>query len=190
MGSSSHFVLAMVQLSQRASLVALDPVRQLFHLPPAFEFKYYKAKSRQKVAFFQYMRSVPFRVRAVALHKTGLERGITAVSGAELTSRLIVDLAMHSPELDIASDYLIIDGATRAFLQMLRVQLSQESRRLERVRPFATIIGARSSSTEELQLADMIAGAIREYVSGEDDNYYRMFAGKVMDLWQVPDDGQ
>jgi hypothetical protein len=130
---------------------------------------------------------VPFRVRAVALHKAKLERGLTAESGADLSIRLIVSLAMRSSELDIANDYLVVDGATRAFLQTLRIRFSYESRRSGRVRPFETIVGGRSSSNEELQLADMIAGAIRQYVSGEDATCYRMFASKVVDLWQVPE---
>jgi hypothetical protein len=70
--SSSHFVLAMVQLPQRASLPELGPIRRMFRLPPTFEFKYYRAKPRQKAAFFEAIHNVPFRVRAVAVHKAKL----------------------------------------------------------------------------------------------------------------------
>jgi len=186
-GSSSHFVLAMVQLPQRASLPELESVRRMFHLPAAFEFKYYRTKPRQKLAFFEPVSDVPFRIRAVAVHKTKLDRGLSAGSGADLTIKFIVSLTMRSSELDIANDYLVVDGATRAFLQTLRIRFSYESRRLGRVRPFETIVGGRSSSNEELQLADMIAGAVRQYASGEDTTCYRMFAGKIVDLWQIPE---
>jgi hypothetical protein len=115
---------------------------------------------------------------------------LAVLSGTDFTIRLIVGLAMRAPELDIANDYLIVDGATRAFLQALRIRLSFESRRTGRVRPFDTIVGGRSSSNEELQLADMIAGAVRQWVSGEDEICYRMFASKVVDLWQIPENEQ
>jgi hypothetical protein len=32
----------------------------------------------------------------------------------------------------------------------------------------------------------MVAGAIRQYVAGKEINYYRMFADRVVDLWNVP----
>lgn len=133
---------------------------------------------------------MPFRVRAVAVHKAKLERELTVLSGIDLTIRFIVGLAMRALELDIANDYLIVDGATRAFLQALRIRLSFESHRAGRVRPFDTIVGGRSSSNEELQLADMIAGAVRQYASGEDATCYRTFASKVADLWRIPENEQ
>ena len=187
-GSSSHFVLAMVQLPQRAPLAELESVRWMFHLPVAFEFKYYRTKPRQKIAFFEAVGDVPFRVRAVVVHKAEFIRGLNTQSGADFTIRFIVGLTLRSSELDIANDYLVVDGATRAFLQTLRIRFSYESRRLGRVRPFEKIVGGRSSSNEELQLADMIAGAVRQYVSGEDTTCYRMFASKIVDLWQIPED--
>jgi len=41
-GSSSHFVVAMVQLPNRAPLDALTHVRQALGFPDTFEFKYHK----------------------------------------------------------------------------------------------------------------------------------------------------
>ncbi len=185
--SSSHFVLAMVQLSQRVSLPELAAVRQTFHLPADFEFKYYRAKPRHKIAIFEAVRRVPFRVRAVAIDKSDLIGPIARLNGQEFSIEFMVGLAMRASELDIAGDVLIVDGATRAFLQALRVRLSQESRRLGRVRPFETIVGGKSHLHDGLQLADMIAGAVRQYVTGEETVYYRMFADKVVDLWRAPE---
>lgn len=185
--SSSYFVLAMVQLSQRASLPELAAVRQTFHLPSDFEFKYYRAKPRQKIAIFEAVQRVPFRVRAVAIDKSGLIGSIARLNGQEFSIEFMVGLAMRASELDIAGDVLIVDGATRAFLQALRVRLSQESRRLGRVRPFETIVSGKSHLHDGLQLADMIAGAVRQYVTGEETIYYRLFADKVVDLWRTPE---
>jgi hypothetical protein len=185
-GSSDYFVMAMVQLPQRASLTELASVRRLFHLPPDFELKYYRAKPRQKIAFFETMCRIPFRVRAVAIDKSRLSARYARLSGQEFSVEFIVALAMRASELDIAGDFLIVDGATKAFLQALRVRLSQESRWAGRVRPFETIVSGKSSREDGLQLADMVAGAIRQYVAGKEINYYRMFADRVVDLWNVP----
>lgn len=189
-GSSEFFVLAMVQFPQRVALVKLAEVRRRFHLPSDFEFKFYRAKSRQKVAIFEAVRETPFRIRAVVIDKSRLTVPFTHMTGQELIVEFIVGLAMRASALDLAGDILMVDGAMPAFLRALRVRLSRESRRLGRVRPFGTIVSGKSHRHDELQLADMIAGAIREHVTGEESLYYRMFADKVVDLWEVPGRGQ
>ena len=188
--SSSHFALAMVQLPERAPLAELARVRRALHLRPNFEFKYHKTTSEQKRVFFQAARSLSYHVRAVVIDKYESQGQFVGMSGQDRTSTLIVDLAMRAFELDIADDVLVIDGATRAFLRTLRVGLSKKCRRLDRVRPFGTIVGGDSRREDGLQLADMVAGAVRQYVMGIEASYYQSFANKVTDLWKVPEKKQ
>ncbi len=47
-GSSSHFVIAMVQLPERMPLYPLARVRKTLGLSPTFEFKYYKTATAPK----------------------------------------------------------------------------------------------------------------------------------------------
>jgi hypothetical protein len=42
--SSSHFVVAMVQLPERAPLKPLVELRKALYVPPNFEFKYHQSK--------------------------------------------------------------------------------------------------------------------------------------------------
>jgi len=126
-----------------------------------------------------------FRVRAVVIEKSGLPQRYSTLSGQELIISFIVALAMRSSPLDIADDVLVIDGAKRAFLWTLRVDLSQECRRLKRIRSFGTIVGGDSRRDDGLQLADMLVGAVRQYVASGENSYYRTFADKVIDLWEV-----
>jgi hypothetical protein len=184
-GSSSHFALAMVQLTERTPQAELAQTRQLLHLPSGFEFKYHKTTADQKVLFFRSVRPLSFRVRAVVIHKSALPAKYLSLSGQDLTVEFIVNLALRASPLDIADDILVIDAAKRAFLWKLRVRLSQECRRQRRVRSFRTIVGGDSSRDDGLQLADMIVGAIRQHVMGVESGYYRTFADKVMDLWKV-----
>jgi len=183
--SSSYFALAMVQLTERTPLPDLALTRQQLHLPSNFEFKYHKTTFEQKTLFFRTVRSLPFRVRAVVVHKSGLPDRYLTLSGQELTVEFIVNLTLRSSPLDISDDVLVIDAAKRAFLWRLRVKLSQECRRLERVRSFRTIVGGDSSRDDGLQLADMIVGATRQHVMGIENSHYRTFAEKVTDLWEV-----
>src|SRR4030066_17243 len=64
------------------------------------------------------------------------------------------------------NEKLVIDGATPAFCRDLRVQFTERCKREERIRPFKNIIGANSKSEDGLQLADMVAGAIRLHAIG------------------------
>jgi len=63
-GSSSHFVITMVQLPERVPLYPLAQVRKTLGLSPTFEFKYYKTATAPKDRFFREVLSIPFRVRA------------------------------------------------------------------------------------------------------------------------------
>lgn len=185
-GSSSHFALAMVQMPERVPLPELAALRRMFHLPPMFEFKYYRAKPRQKEAFFRMIHPLSFRVRAVVIDKSRLGNQFAGMSGQDLTIEFIAGLTLRAEQLDLANDMLVVDGAMLGFLRSLRIRLSDECHKLGRVRPFRKIISGDSKRDDGLQLADMVVGAIRHYVMGEETAYYRTFAPKVVDLWEAP----
>jgi hypothetical protein len=184
-GSSSHFALAMVQLADTIPLPELATARRQLHFPPTFEFKYFKSKPNHKAAFFQAVKPVEFRVRAVVVDKADLPRWLASARGEELAIELIVRLAVRSSELDIGTDFLIVDQATPEFRRKLRIRLSTEYRRLNRVRAFKKIAGGNSAREDGLQLADMIAGAARHFVIGDERGYLPMFEDKIVDLWRV-----
>ena len=184
--ASSHFALAMVQLPERAPLQELARVRQRFHFPASFEFKYHATKPRHKVAFFAAVRSIPFQVRAVVVDKSSLDNQFARMTGEGFAIEFITRLVMRASEIDVSEDVLVIDGATSASCRALRVRLSSECRRFGRVRPFAKIVGSDSQRDDGLQLADMIAGTVSHHVvGGAGSSYYETFASKVADLWVV-----
>ncbi|MFQ5854834.1 MAG: DUF3800 domain-containing protein [Anaerolineae bacterium] len=188
-GASTHFALALVQLAERAPLLELAELRRSRRLPPTFEFKYHKTTAAQKVAFFKAVQAVPFRVRAVVVDKANLDDSVRQMSGRDLTIHFVTQLTLRASALDIANDVLVIDGATPAFRRALRIKLSEECRKTGRARPFKKIVGGGSRHEDGLQLADMIVGAILHSVAKNDDAHYKMFAGKVVDLWLVPETG-
>jgi len=183
-GSSSHFVIAMVQLPERMPLYPLARVRKTLGLSPTFEFKYYKTATAPKDRFFRDVLSVPFRVRAVIINKLQLSSDWRYLSPQALTTQLIIQLTFRASELDIANEILIIDGATPAFCRSLRVQFTERCKKENRIRPFKNIIGANSRNEDGLQLADMIAGAIRLHAMNISSEHFNLISPRIVDVWQ------
>jgi hypothetical protein len=146
------------------------------------------------MVFFRSVQPVLFRVRAVVIEKLGLHRyerppgkRLTEMSGQDFVIEFIMRLTLRASELDIANDVLVIDRVPPAFRRVLRIRLSQECRKLNRVRPFKKIVSGDSRREDGLQLADMIVGAIRWHVVGAKSDYYETFANKIVDLWRCPE---
>ena len=184
--SSSHFVVAMVQLPERAPLKPLVDLRKALYVPPNFEFKYHQSQPLQKDRFFKETLAVDFRIRAVTVDKARLGPNFNTLAPQALTIELIIGLTMHASELDIANEVLIIDGATPSFCRNLRIQFSERSKREERIRPFKNIIGGDSKREDGLQLADMIAGAIRLHVMRISSDHFDIISPRIVDLWNLP----
>jgi len=184
--SSSHFVVVMVQLPARAPLDPLENLRKSLKVSSGFEFKYHKTTPQQKDRFFHEMLDVEFRVRAVSVEKAQLKPPFNRLLPQALVIELIIGLAMRASELDLANEVLIIDGATPAFCRNLRVQFSERIKREERIRPFKNIIGGDSKREDGLQLADMLAGAIRLHAMGMASNHFNAISSRIVDLWKLP----
>jgi len=183
--ASGYLVLAMVQLSEHGPLYGLHAAREELALPTQYEFKSYKTTPHQKRVFFQEVRAMSFQIRAVVLDKRDASSKLEHLTGDALMIELIVGLTMRASAREIADDVLIIDGGTPALCRAVRIHLSRACRKSNRLHPFAKIVGGRSRSEDGLQLADMIAGAIRLHLIGGEGENYRSFEKKIVDLWQV-----
>ena len=182
---SAYYVVAMVQLPNREHLTELAELRRKLHLPPTFEFHFYKTNLRQKDEFFQAIQPLAFRVRAAALIKSHLPVKFQSLSSAELATTLLVNLTLRASPLDIANDILVLDDAPDYFIQSLRIHFTQAYKQMRRERPFKKIVSSRSKYDDGLQMADMIAGAVRQYIWEDDPIYFQTFSNKVADLWRA-----
>jgi len=104
----------------------------------------------------------------------------------ELATELIIRLTFRASELDIANEVLIIDGATPAFCRHLRVRFTEWCKQEKRIRPFKNIIGANSRNEDGLQMADMMAGAIRLHAMRVSSEHFYCISSRVVDLWELP----
>jgi hypothetical protein len=184
-GGSPYFIIAMAQMPNWDPIPEFAALREELHLAPSFEFHYVKMSPKQKQVFYRAINPVAFRVRAAVLLKDKLPVHYRNLNGFDLTIELLTRLTLRASPLDIGNDILVIDGATDALRSALRIRLSQECRGIKRVRPYKKIATASSHREDGLQLADMVAGAIRERAWKHDAAYYQMFAKKVVDLWEV-----
>lgn len=148
--SSSHFVMAMVQLPERAPLHPLVNLRKALNTSTNFEFKYHKTTTIQKERFFKDIMAIQFRVRAVSMDKTQIGLMFNTLTPQELTIELIARLTLRASELDISNEILIVDGATPSFCRELRVQFSERYKHENRIRPFKNIIGGDSKNEDGL----------------------------------------
>ena len=182
---SPYFILTMVQMPTWGPIDELARLRRDLHLLPSFEFHYIQMSQIQKEAFYQAIFPVYFRVRAAVILKDETPRMYRELSGFDLIVELLTHLTLRASPLDICNDVLVIDGATDALRSALRIRLSQECRKLKRERPFKKIATASSRTEDGLQLADMVAGAIREKAWKNSRAYFRTFNRKIVDLWEV-----
>ena len=90
--------------------------------------------------------------------------------------------------MDIANDCLIIDGATPALIRALRIRLSEACWAAHRIRPFKKIVRGDSVRDDGLQLADMLAGALRLHAIGIEQDFVPTFASKIADVWVLPEE--
>jgi hypothetical protein len=185
LSASPYFVLAMVQTPSWAPIDEFAELRKDLHLQPTFEFHYAKMSPDQKHAFYQSVLPVLFRVRTAIVLKDKVSHLYRELTGMDMIIELLVNLTLRASPLDICNDILVIEGATDALRSKLRIRLSQECRKIGRVRPFNKIATASSRMEDGLQLADMVVGAIRDKALGNNDTYYWTFARKVVDSWEV-----
>ena len=182
---SPYFILAMVQLPNREAISPLVKLRQELHVVPTFEFHFHQMNAKQKERFFQSIQELSFRVRTAVLLKTKFPSDLQALTGMMLTIELITRLTLRASPLDIGNDILILDGASDLMRKELRIHLSRQCQQLNRERPFKKIVSDDSAHTDGLQLADMIAGAIRQYAWGNFPVYYELISDRIVDYWLV-----
>jgi len=184
--SSSHFVITMVQLPARLSLRPLVDLRKALQVKTTFEFKYHSTTPSQKDLFFKEVLHIPFRIRAVAMNKAHIGLQWRNLPPPELVVELIIRLTFRASELDIANEVLIIDGAMPAFCRHLRVRFTERCKQEKRIRPYKNIIGANSRNEDGLQIADMMAGAIRLHIMNISSEHFHCIKSRVVDLWKLP----
>jgi hypothetical protein len=66
------------------------------------------------------------------------------------------------------------------------VRFTERCKQEKRIRPYKNIIGANSRNEDGLQMADMMAGAIRLRAMNISSEHFSYISSRVVDLWKLP----
>lgn len=184
-GSSRFFVIALVVFdTPEAAEETADIIRALrrqLQLRPEFEFKFGKMNDVFRFRFLEAVQRAPFQVRALVVDKQGLADD-AGQSRGEFYFSFVRRVLKHNQD-SIRGAQLRVDGAGgRAF----RKKFSSDLRR--DLGPVLADCKFRDSGADDLiQLADMMAGAVRRAhdLDKQDRRFYDTVRHQVADVLQI-----
>ncbi len=193
-GSSPFFVIACVifddELEAEKAALAIKVLRRELKFSDDHEFKFYKCKPEHKKAFFESIKDIGFRVRAIRVDKSRITAPIFR-SRKDKFYNYIIKLVLQHSNGTIVNAKVKLDGTAdrtyrkEASAYLLRELNSSESKMISNIR------FVKSHSNMLIQLADMVAGSINR--DGQKDKKdarvcLQMLrkSKKVESLWDFP----
>jgi hypothetical protein len=191
-GGTRYFRLAAVWIPTNSDVLAfrekVKRIRLELELPKTFEFKFAKtsAKPEWREAYFAAAMSQEFRFVVSSINKsigpvisTHEAQHWACVTEIAAMLRSVYHQAEECRDTPLKELVVIDNNDDRRFLAMIKQQLrALESRR----RPGSSMIGTvcfrNSAAHEELQLADMICGAVGAAIDGNDSTWYNKIASR------------
>jgi hypothetical protein len=183
-GTTDYFVVVFLLLDDPIPLhVAIDAIKERFGMPRQEEFKFSKTSPRRRRAFLEELRQHDIVVRAVAVNKALLV-GRPETANERLLYRDMIRRTLVRHQEDLGDTELVLDEYIRGrqaqhqFNALLRRAVNGEGRRR-----LAGIDHQTSSSSNLIQAADMVAGAIYRARAHNDNAYLQIIQNRVRDLW-------
>jgi len=190
-GSTSYFVIACAifendKAAEKTSL-QIEKYRRELNFGITEEFRFSKSSKQIRVGFFDRVSSQDFIVRAIVINKRYIYSTYLKNNTKSLYNFAIKEVLSKSSYL-LKDARVKIDGksgrkAKQAFFSYIRSQVnSQEVGKIKSVKL------KDSKSDNLIQLADMLAGAIRRSFDGEDANAYKAMLYEITsregsDIW-------
>jgi hypothetical protein len=190
-GSTVSFVIALVifddNLEAEKCAVAIKELRRSLKLSDQFEFRFSHCRPDFRLAFLSRVATFDFRIRAIVMKK-GRIWGKELRRSKDSFYRYAIKTVLKHSRGRIREARLKMDGhGDRTFRREL---LSYLRRELPTGKDGAPIISdLKFSDSKEnvlIQLADMVAGAIRRCADGEKDDgrtYQAAVQRRIEDLW-------
>ncbi len=188
-GSSKFFVIALIifddDLDAEETALCIKRLRQKLGKDDRFEFKFNKTDRNLKIRFFETVSKMKFRIRSISFNKE-LIYSKTLRSEKEKFYNYALRNVLDMNNNTIKNAKIRLDGlGERKFKQelvkYLRDKLNSDTRHVMKNLKFQD-----SRSNVLIQLADMIAGAIRRSHENESDkeNFIRFFSKLIEDDWE------
>lgn len=190
-GSTACFVIALVifddNLEAERCAVAIKELRRALGLSDSYEFRFNGCSKEIRLAFFARVAKFKFRVRAIVMDKRRIY-GRELRRSKESFYRYAIKTVLKYSFGRIREARLKIDGHgdrvfRREFQAYLRRELKAKSGEPPIVRDLR-IVDSRENVL--IQLADMVAGALRRHGEGEKEDrelYMAAIRGRLEDVW-------
>ncbi len=188
-GSSSHFVIACVifddNLDAEETALKIKRYRRELGRRDDHEFKFNKSSKAVRVGFFRAVADCRFRVRAVVVNKALIESRHLKRDKASFHNYFI-KCVLEQADDTIKDARVRIDGhGDRDYKRLAGAYFRRHLNHADNVVKNVKFVD--SSSDSLIQLADMVAGAIRRNESSEKDDaaeYFEALRKKVQDIWR------
>jgi len=190
-GSSPCLVIALVifddTLVAEKCAVAIKELRRSLGYGDAHEFRFNKCSKADRLAFLARVSTFQFRVRAIVMNKSRVY-GVELRRSKESFYNYTIKMVLKHNRGTIRNARLKLDGhGDRSLRRQLLVYLRREL--AERPGQPPVIADLRFVDSREnvlIQLADMVAGAIRRCADGEKDDgpaYREAIRPRLEDVW-------
>lgn len=193
-GSSPFFVIACVifddELEAEKAALAIKVLRRELKFSDDHEFKFYKCHPNHKKAFFEAVKDIKFRVRAIRVDKSKITSP-TLRSRKDKFYNYTIKMALQHSNGTIVNSKIKLDGtADRTYRQQASTYLLRELNSPES-KMISSIRFVKSHTNMLIQLADMVAGAINR--DGQKDKKDAQIclqmlrkSKKIESLWDFP----
>ena len=189
-GSSRFFVIALVifrdSLEVEKTAVAIKEFRRSLQFPDSMEFKFHKSRPKVKEGFLKEISKFDFSVRCLVVDKM-LIRSDELKNDKNSFYSYAIKMVLQFSADEVLNAYVKIDGSgdrvfRRNFLTYLRKHLNFQHRKVIKNCKLVD-----SKDNVMIQMADMIAGAIRrsyETEKQDHETYKRIIKRHITDEWR------
>lgn len=186
-GSSNFFVIALVifddTLEIEKSSVAIKELKRNLAFPGEMEFKFSKSRDDVRKRFLNIINEFDFKIRSLVVPKKNIRSGELRNNKRSFYSYFIRQVLRNGGET-ITDARVRIDGSgdrefRSSFLTYLRKELNSNDRHVLTDLKFVD-----SRGSIPIQIADMVAGAIRRFYEGKSSRGFKNIIKKhIEDEW-------
>lgn len=188
-GASKYFVIACVvfddELVAEEVAVKIKKLRRELGFPDDVEFKFSKSRDEIKTKFLKTVGKFSFRIRAIVVDKKLIRSHELHQSKDSFYSYFIKQVLFHSKD-SLLDSKIRLDGHgdrlfKKNFTTYLRRELNTKQKRI--MKDFQLVD---SKANVLIQMADMVAGAIRKSYNPEkpEQVYRKIIEKKIEDCWE------
>jgi hypothetical protein len=186
-GSSNCFVIAFVvfadEIDAEETDVLIKKYRRSLGWPQEREFKFHKTRMVIRTGFFQAIHAGSFSISAILVDKTKLVDNPSLNTSASFYNFIVKEALAHFSSFQ--NGRLKLDGkAENEYKRAVKVYLRKQLNEVDRALGGFSFVDSQNNSL--IQLADMVAGAIRrttETQKTDSQIYYNIIKEKIDEIW-------